>query len=98
MEALGGRGIAPLLIHDLGTRCGEWSASHPKSYVGTWVKLQAVNPSRGSQDEIKQAVKMSEFFCLTSQLAVVAGSANMTYIPLISCGGVQNLQSVAGVP
>jgi hypothetical protein len=29
MEALGGRGIQLLLIHDLGTTWGEWSASRP---------------------------------------------------------------------
>jgi hypothetical protein len=28
METLGGRGVQLLLIHDLVTRCGEWSASH----------------------------------------------------------------------
>jgi hypothetical protein len=29
MEALGGRGNILVLIHDLGTRWGEWSASRP---------------------------------------------------------------------
>jgi hypothetical protein len=29
MEALEGRGVYFLLIHDLGTRWGEWSASRP---------------------------------------------------------------------